>query len=185
MKKSVLALLLAVGFAFTANAQEKEPNCGLSFGFQLNQYQKDFGMGLQVTSPFFAYEKIAFRVRANLMFNEHLEGEGFIPNNYTVTWTPYTNVSIGAIGKATDIGDFMRLYGEGGLIAILPNSDFSDEDIVLGGYGLFGFEFFFIPQGSYFIEIGGVGTGARAEKTLGQPIYSNGLTISTGLRITL
>lgn len=182
MKKTILIACLSLGIAFTTNAQEKKLNSGLGFGFQLSQYQRDFGIGLQTTSPYFAGDKIAVRLRANLMFTEYLDGT-FL--DYQVTWSPYTNVSLGVIGKAADIGDHMRLYGEGGVIAIMPNSDFSDEDVVLGGYGLFGFEFFFMPAGNYFIEIGGMGTGARAETTPGQPIYSNGLTISTGLRITL
>lgn len=44
-----------------------------------------------------------------------------------------------------------------------PNADFSDDN-AFGGYGLFGFEFFPIPRYSYFIELGGVGTGSKPEK---------------------
>jgi hypothetical protein len=35
---------------------------------------------------------------------------------------------------------------------------------------------------SYFIELGGVGTGANADKVTGNPIYSNGFLISVGFR---
>jgi hypothetical protein len=76
----------------------------------------------------------------------------------------------------------MRLYGEGGVIVLFPSSEFSSESEVLGGYGLFGFEFFFSHQSNYFIEIGGIGTGAVADKASGKPIYSNGLLINVGLR---
>jgi hypothetical protein len=55
----------------------------------------------------------------------------------------------------------------------------------MGGYGLFGFEFFFTKFGNYFIEIGAVGTGAKADKVASKPIYSNGLTVSTGMRFIL
>ncbi len=35
---------------------------------------------------------------------------------------------------------------------------------------------------SNYIEIGGVGTGAKSDKVSGKPIYSNGLLISAGAR---
>jgi hypothetical protein len=38
---------------------------------------------------------------------------------------------------------------------------------------------------SYFAELGAVGIGARAEKLSSQPLYSNGFSISTGLRVYL
>lgn len=76
----------------------------------------------------------------------------------------------------------IRLYGEGGFIGLFPDSSFSDTDFVAGGYGVFGFEVFMDLRRRYFIEIGGVGTGAREDNTPGRPIYSNGLLISTGLR---
>ena len=52
----------------------------------------------------------------------------------------------------------------------------------MGGYGLFGFEFFMNSRNNYFIEIGGVGTGAVADKVANSPIYSNGLLINVGFR---
>ncbi|HEY5825345.1 MAG TPA: hypothetical protein VIT44_13315, partial [Cyclobacteriaceae bacterium] len=62
---------------------------------------------------------------------------------------------------------------------------FSSEQFVFGGYGLFGFEFFMHSSSNYFIELGGIGTGARADKIASQPIYSNGFLISTGFRLNL
>ncbi|MEO0332135.1 MAG: hypothetical protein AAF223_10680, partial [Bacteroidota bacterium] len=79
--------------------------------------------------------------------------------------------------------DFARLYGEGGIILLLPSDTFSAERTELGGYGLFGFEFYLKNNANYFIEIGGVGTGAQADKVPNKPIYSNGLLISTGFRM--
>ena len=35
---------------------------------------------------------------------------------------------------------------------------------------------------NYFIEIGGVGSGATADKVVGNPIYANGLMINVGYR---
>ena len=59
------------------------------------------------------------------------------------------------------------------------------KDFVLGGYGLLGFEFYPHRKGCYFIELGGVGTGATADKIPSSPIYSNGFLISTGIRFHL
>jgi hypothetical protein len=78
------------------------------------------------------------------------------------------------------------LYAEGGIVFLFPNPVFSDDDINLGGYGLFGFEFFFTEETSrnpsYFIELGGIGTGAVADKIATNPLYANGFLISVGFR---
>lgn len=130
-----------------------------------------------MTSPYFVHDKVAIRLRGNLMWNEHPEVGGT-----TITWSPYSNVSMGIVGIAGEIGGFMRLYGEGGIIAVIPSSEFSSDSKTFGGYGLFGFEFLFDNHSNYFIEIGGVGTGAVAQKVPGRPVYSNGLLINVGYR---
>jgi hypothetical protein len=87
------------------------------------------------------------------------------------------------IGVVGQVGDNIRLYGEGGIIGLFPSDEFSSEDFVIGGYGLFGYEFYMNSWSNYFIEIGGVGTGATADKIENKPIYSTGLVISTGFRV--
>lgn len=176
MKKIILFTLAFFVLAGITSAQEETISNNFGAGFHLNQYQRDFGIGLNLTSPYFAYDKIAIRVRANLMFNEHVQ------ENET-TWTPYSNVSLGMIGVARTINDFMRLYGEGGVVLLFPSDDFSSENVEFGGYGLFGFEFYVFNKMNYFIEIGGIGTGAKADVIENIPIYSNGLIIGTGLRV--
>lgn len=166
------------GWIGTANAQQGPVNDGLSAGFQVSQYQQDFGVGLNLTSPYLANGKFAIRLRGHLMYNEHVE------DNET-TWTPYANATLGLIGGSGPVGGFARLYGEGGLIGLFPSDDFSSEDFVFGGYGLFGFEFFMSRANSFFLEVGGVGTGATADQIPTRPIYSNGLTIGAGYRIYL
>lgn len=159
-------------------AQTSEPRNNMSIGFQINQYQDDFGIGINATSPFFIYQKVAVRLRSNLMFNEHLK-------NQEATWTPYLNATVGLLGEAGWIGDSIKLYSEGGVIGLFPSETFSSESFEFGGYGLFGFEFYMVPRNNFFIEIGGVGTGARANKMINKPIYSNGLLISAGFRVHL
>ena len=133
-------------------------------------------MGLNVTSPYFLQQKMAVRVKGNLMFHEHVQDQETV-------WTPYSNASVGLAGTSGIMHGFLRLYGEGGIIGLFPNSDFSSEDFVFGGYGLFGFEFYMNRHSNYFIELGGIGTGANADKLPAKPIYSNGLLLNFGYRI--
>ena len=177
MKKQTLIILILFGFSVTAYAQESEKSNGMVYGFQLGQYQKDFGFGLNITSPLFVHDNIALRLRGNLMFNEH-------PENNETQWTPYSNVSLGIMSGRTKLGDYLAVYGEGGVIGLFPSDEFSTEDFVFGGYGIFGFEFLIDDHVNYFIELGGVGTGAEADQIPNAPIYSNGFLINVGFRVT-
>lgn len=159
------------------SAQEDNLNVGHSFGYQLSQYQQDFGFGLNYGTPLL-FKSIGFRAKYNLMFHQHISGS-------ITTWSPYSNFSLGLTGIGGQVGSHIRIYGEGGVVLILPSSAFSSRSTQFGGYGLFGFEFFNSRGFNYFIEIGGIGTGATADKILYQPIYSNGLSISTGFRFVL
>lgn len=178
MKRILILVSIMTFITCSLNAQETTVSKGFALGFQLNQYQKDFGLGLSATSPYFAHDRVAIRLRGNLMYNEHLQGD-------KITWTPYANISIGVVGVTAYVAGSIKLYGEGGFIGIIPSSDFSGKDFVLGGYGLLGFEFYPNRKGCYFIELGGVGTGATADKVPSSPIYSNGFLISTGIRFHL
>lgn len=147
-------------------------------GFNISQYQKDFGIGLHVISPYFLYKTIALKAGANIQWFEHFNGS-------EIAWSLYQNIQLGMRGRAAPVAQNIAIYGEGGIFLILPNSDFSSQSSVFGGYGLFGFEFRVLPRLAYFIELGGVGTGATADKIAGQPIYSNGFLINVGLNIGL
>ena len=179
MKTIAFTFFLLLGITSNLQAQEESFNKNLGIGLQLTQIQKDFGVGLNLTSPFFANDKIAIRVKGNLMWNEHLD------NNNETTWTPYSNVSLSLVSVAAELGSFVRLYSEGGVLLLLPSDTFSSESTALGGYGLFGFEFLIYHHANYFFEIGGAGTGAKADKIAGKPIYSNGLIINVGFRYQL
>lgn len=181
MKRFNILLITIIVSTLTLNTRVNgnDLNRGFGFGFQLNQYQKDFGLGLNVTSPLFLKGYVGVRLRANLMFNENVQD---LSNS---VWSAYSNISLGLIGISGMVGESIRLYGEGGIVGILPSDEFSSESFVLGGYGIFGFEFFMSHFNNYFIEIGAVGSGAREDENLTQPIYSNGLIICTGFRFYL
>lgn len=177
MKKFTITLFALFICIITIQAQDQSKSLSnnLGFGFHLTQFQKDLGLGINITSPYFGHERIAVRLRGNLMFNENIQ-------NSTITWSPYSNLSLGLIGVSGMVGEYIRLYGEGGVLGLLPSDDFSSQDFVFGGYGVFGFEFFANNKFNYFIEIGCVGTGAKADKIVSDPIYSNGLLINVGFR---
>lgn len=175
--RKIKTLILIVCSAYGILSSQELTRNGFAIGYQINQYQKDFGMGLNILSPYFASESVALHLRGNFMFNEHIK------NSETV-WTPYQNVSLGMTALGGWVGEKIRLYAEGGCIALFPGSSFSSKSLELGGYGLFGFEFFMNPAMNYHIEIGGVGNGAVADKIPNKPIYSNGLLINVGYRYT-
>ena len=176
MNKKVTLLFLVNLFLGIQMYAQSETENKASFGFQLNQFQSDFGLGVNIAMPPIIKEKLVIRLRANAMFYEQII-------NSKTDWTVYSNIMLGISPKPVKVAEFLALYGEGGVIGILPSSKFSTSDFNIGGYGLFGFEFFFAPEFNYFIELGGVGTGATADKLLFEPIYSNGFLASVGWRI--
>ncbi|WP_020531527.1 hypothetical protein [Flexithrix dorotheae] len=153
-----------------------------SLGISINQFQRDFGVGLIYTSKYFGNKsKKAIKASYNFQYLEHVN------DNAQTVWTNYSNAKLGLVLATNPIHNFFRYYGELGGILILPNSQFSDESVIPGAYGLFGFEFLFLNEDrlskSIFIELGAMGTGATAEKVLNEPIYSNGFSISVGFRL--
>lgn len=177
MKKIGISITMIL-LALQIQAQEAL-NKNFGIGGQVGQHQNDFGIGLNMTSPYFATGKMAVRLKGNLIWNEHIN------SNSETTWASYSNLSLGFVQSVGEINNFLRIYGEGGVIWLLPSDEFSSKSIQLGGYGLFGFEFFFDKHFNYFFEAGGVGTGAKADKIVGNPIYSNGFLINVGIRTQL
>src|SRR5690606_18721019 len=116
-RKQLVSTFTFLFLLFTAGAQETPLNNGVGFGLQLNQYQRDFGAGLNITSPYFANNRLAVRLRGNVLFHEHLKSE-------ETTWTPYSHASLGVIGVVGYVGD-IRLYSEGGVVGLFPSDAFS------------------------------------------------------------
>ncbi len=149
----------------------------ISIGFQLVKLQNEFGFGIHLLTP--EFKNLRLNAKINLNWLNHVD------NQTNQTWTEFLNNQVG-INYHSSITNRINLYSEGGVVFIFPNNSFSDETISFGGYGLFGFEFFFTENTrrnpSYFIELGGIGTGAVANKVVSNPIYANGFLISVGYR---
>ena len=185
VKKSII-LFAAILLCTTVRAQSKPDSLThkanstqnrFAIGFNLNQYQHDFGVGANITSPYIA-RSIAFRLMGSA------QGLQCIPKGDSLTtWAPYTNLRLSVVTRQFVLTEKISVYSEGGIVMIIPNQQFSSQPSQFGGFGVFGFEFH--PGGGYsqFIEAGGIGTGSIADKAIGRPIYANGFIVSTGFRL--
>jgi hypothetical protein len=182
--KKIIALISAVLFTLIVSAQTKTDSLSknkshlnkFAFGFNLNQYQHDYGVGLNITTPYIA-NFLAFRLMGSLQWLQNTHR-----GDTVTTWSPYTNIRLGVVTRQLVITDKISIYSEGGVVLILTNPNFSSKATQFGGFGVFGFEFHPTKNWGQFIELGGIGTGAVADKAIGRPIYSNGFLIATGFR---
>jgi hypothetical protein len=172
--KHTLFVFLIIGASCVLQAQDPV-RTGPGLGFHVHQIKDDFGIGISATSPLFLKNILGIRARVNLAWHEHA-------SLYNTYWTPYPQASIGVVGIGGMAGPRIRLYGEGGFIALFPADDFSSTSFYPGGYGHFGFEFFMNPVVNYFIELGGVGTGAIADAQPQRPVFANGFSAIVGFR---
>lgn len=177
MKEAIFISLLFAGFLKLSIAQSPIHN-GFAFSYQLSNRQNDFGMGLNVLSPYFAKKSLAVRLNASIFWHQHRH-----VNNIS-KWSLYPTFNIAFRHRAKILEDKLYAYTEGGFVLLLPNAEFSNEKIDFGGYGLFGLEFYSARFVSYFIELGGIGTGAR-EKGVGQNLYSTGFMANAGVKFTI
>lgn len=189
MKKLFMMSVMCFALiTFTTQAQKIENDAVVnkgnhfSIGYNINDFGHDFGLGINITTPYFAAKRMALRVSENFQWLNHIGNDG------KYVWTGYNNVRIGVVSGGFMLNNAVRLYGEGGVTFLISPSTITSNSIHSGGYGLFGFEFFMsAPKNSfsYFIELGGIGTGATADNVPASPIYSNGFMSSVGFRIYL
>ncbi|MBN1797491.1 MAG: hypothetical protein JW822_02875 [Spirochaetales bacterium] len=178
MKKLTLVLVFLCLFYQFASAQKGN---NLSFSYEIGRLDNDFYIGGTVTSPYFIYNAVAVRAGGGLVFRP-----GVPDGQSSEEWYTYALGKVGLVG-ANLINEFIRAYGEGGLLFVFPNQEFSSTEFQFGGYGLWGFEFFMsgITNSwvSYYIELGGIGTGAIADKMTAHPLYLNGFFTQVGIKI--
>jgi hypothetical protein len=109
--------------------------------------------------------------------------EGIPEDETTYTWMLYIPVRLGMVVSVGMVGGFARFYSEAGVLLYVPNKDFSD-DLAIGGFGQFGFEFFTMKRSpvTYFIQAGGMGSSGNADKLAAEPTFANGFLIEVGIR---
>lgn len=172
--------MISVNAQQSQSGETKDRSNNFSLGFHLNNFQNDFGYGINVTSPFFVNYFFALNLSYNMA-----ERDGILKTDSISNWYEYSSFKIGITGVGGMVGKSIRAYGEGGLIVLFPNSKFSSHTTEIGGYGVWGFEFILNPIVSYYLEFGGIGVKAKADKMIGKPIYSNGFTTTVGLHFYL
>lgn len=175
----VLMLLLLAGFTVQLAADETTKANGFAFDLRIMDSQGDFGLGIGVLSP------PMFKI-LHIQAGVELNWKNGIPQVATdYTWIPFFKGRLGIVGAA-DIGNGIgRLYGGGGMLLAWADGIRAANTLVLGGYGIFGFEFWLEPGQNlaYFIEVGGEGSGGRADRLQGSPFFANGFTIASGVRL--
>ncbi len=190
MRFLLSCLLISIGLVSSVPAETQEQKAEeteiparssrMAIGFSLETIQDDFGLELGVTTPYFAGEKMALRLRGGVAW-----ANGIPDGKTKEDWLLYTPIRIAFVGSWAFAANKVRLYSEGGSLAILSIQDVSSDTFSgIGGYGLFGFEFFasdHVPV-TYFIEGGGMGTSAKADKMIADPSLANGFFASVGLR---
>ena len=159
-----------------------EKRSGLSLGFALHRFQDDFGMSGVIGTPTFAGDTLRITAAGGVAWFPHGQSSS------GETWVSYGHTRLVIEGGRRLDGVPIRLYGFGGATALIVPKELSSDGFTMGGVGGFGFEFY-MPKGgrdgpvSYFIELGGIGTGAHANRQAASPIFANGFLATVGLRV--
>ena len=165
-----VATLMTVS-AWTEGRDGAEDGGKYSFsgGFLINEYVDDFGLGVQVGMPH-AWERLSGRITGTVQFSRAAD------------WEPWGTLQIGLVGTQPVVNEFARFYGEGGVVMAFPGGP-NTKKLGVGGYGLFGFEFFtgIDSPVSYFVELGASGCGLEADMADGA-FMLNGFRVQAGFR---
>lgn len=178
---SILVIMLSPSRA-SGQTPNGATNTGLAVGMSVQRLQDDFGVSGFFTSPAFLNGNARFSVAGVVAWYPY----GRAPSG-DQEWIPYGQTRIVVESGHRVAQGPLRLYGFGGVaIAFLPQR-LADNLLSVGGVGGFGFEFFMPTESvsapvSYFIEVAGVGSGARATNLPGRPVVFNGFLIQSGVR---
>jgi hypothetical protein len=179
---SVVLLLLLTNTAFAQSApqdaQDDRTN-GFSVGWDISSFSNNYGFGVRVDTPRFANGKVHVQLAGNFAWVQ-----GVPVDSTDTTWAPYTLIRVGIIRSSPIRNLPLRFYGGGGVALILPTNKVSEKSAQGGGYGVTGLELA-MPENEnvrWFVELGGMGTGAKADRLATSPIYANGFIIGWGFR---
>ena len=178
----MMTLALSANRAVAQTREEPATNVGTSIGINVQRLQDNFGVSGTWSSRAFFSEKARITASGGVAWYPY--GTGASGDQ---EWVPFGQSRV-VVESGHRVGRSpLRLYGFGGAVLIFRSERLSSDVLALAGTGGFGFEFFapssvVIAPVSYFIEIGGVGSGARATNLPGQPILLNGFVVQSGLR---
>jgi hypothetical protein len=157
-------------------------NQGPLLGFSLQRFQDDFGLAGLLASPTFANDHMRLKLGGGVAFYPYAANA-----QNEQEWANYGHVRLVFEGGLRPSGSPIRLYGFGGPIVYVMPDRLAGTTAAFGGIGGFGFEYYFMVRGgdrdgpiSYFVELGGVGVGAKADHLPGKPVVGTGFSIATG-----
>lgn len=183
---AALSLFSAAGPAAAEPAETvHQERDGWALGYTLHRFQDDFATGGSIATPRFLRGSLRVSLAGGVAWSPHA-----VTADGDQDWARYGVARLVLEGGARADGSPVRLYGFGGPMLLALPDRLSDDSFAVGGIGGFGFEYYFMHDGgdgpvSYFTELGGAGTGARADNQPGSPMLANGFFITVGLRLTL
>ena len=162
-------------------AEATKDASNFAIGWNINSLSNNYGLGMTIQSP-------RFWKRAQIRLSGIYAWANGIPTGTAkYAWKPFGLVRLGLFSGSFLPNSSIRGYGGGGIAMLIPSDEVSSQGNVFGGYGLIGLEFFGREgmNGPMFIEVGGMGAGARADKFENEPLYANGFTVAWGFRYFL
>lgn len=179
MKNFPLHFIAVVLLFFLLEPLQAQDKQSVKVGFQLQELQASFGLGLHVTVPLPRYWPNV-RVAGNWHWLE-------VPGETGPQLADFQTFRIGLASDGWQVAEKIRVYGEGGTLLIHAGSKLSDKALTPGGYGLFGFEFFTNRAGgsSLYLEMGATSAGLRVERPDGIPRFGAGFLLGAGFRVAL
>jgi hypothetical protein len=157
----------------------------VSLGFDLMRLQDDFGLGATVSSPTLLHW-MRLTLGGGIAWYPH-----GVAANGDETWDMFGHGRLVVeVGPTFQKGIPVRPYGFGGASALVLPSSLSATQMRFGGVGGFGLELAFMSGErsgpvTYYMEIGGCGYGASAEKLPTNPDVASGLLLNAGFRAYL
>lgn len=157
-------------------AQDKKP---FRMGFQLQELQESFGLGLNFTLPL-PGNWPNLRVAGNWHWLD-------VPGEGNSKLTNFQTVRLGTAPNGWQVAEKISVYGEGGVLLLVADNELSKNAVTPGGYGLFGFEFFTnkIGGSSLYLEMGAASAGQRVQRPDGIPRFGAGFLLGAGFRVAL
>jgi hypothetical protein len=167
----------------TVGQPQRAINHGWSLGMTLHRFQDDFGLGGVVGTPQFLGGRLRLTVGGGVAWMTNALGD-----DGRQEWVTYGHTRLTLESGMRIPGSPVRLYGFGGPSLLLLPSRLSHDSVAIGGYGGFGFEFQWAgPAGdgpvSYFVELGGFGSNAKADALPTSPSIGNGFLLTVGFRV--
>jgi hypothetical protein len=171
--------LVLVGSTALADGSFRDNADSLSIGFDVSSFSNNYGVGGVIVSPKLLDGRLWFQLAGDYAWVQGNAGSN-------ADWFPYGNFRLGICsGRFLADNVPIRFYTEAGAVLLVNGSSLSSEKTHWGTIGLIGLEFFLDSHAAPFIELGGMGTGAKADQLQGVPIYANGFVASWGFKCYL